>query len=44
MLKQVAVVKGPAPSVNDSDVIGGVVSFTTKDSADYLSEDDDMAL
>lgn len=43
-LKQVEVVKGPASSLYGSDAIGGVVSFTTKDPADYLSEGDDTAL
>lgn len=42
-LKQVEVVKGPASSLYGSDAIGGVVSFTTKDPADYLGEGDDTA-
>lgn len=42
-LKQVEVVKGPASSLYGSDAIGGVVSFTTKDPADYLAEGDDTA-
>lgn len=38
-LKQVEVVKGPASSLYGSNAIGGVVAFTTKDPADYLSEE-----
>ncbi|MCV6613368.1 MAG: TonB-dependent hemoglobin/transferrin/lactoferrin family receptor [Cellvibrionaceae bacterium] len=40
-LKQVEIVKGPASPLYGSDAIGGVVSFTTKDPADYLDDGDD---
>lgn len=41
MLKSVEVVKGSASSLQGSDAIGGIVSFTTKDPSDFLSEDKD---
>jgi hemoglobin/transferrin/lactoferrin receptor protein len=41
MLKSVEVVKGAASSLQGSDAIGGIVSFTTKDPSDFLSEDKD---
>lgn len=36
-LKQVEVVKGPASSLYGSDALGGLVAFTTKDAADFLT-------
>jgi hemoglobin/transferrin/lactoferrin receptor protein len=35
-LKSVEIVRGPASSLYGSDAIGGVVTFITKDPADYL--------
>ena len=35
-LKRVEVVRGPTSSLYGSDALGGTVSFTTKDPADYL--------
>ena len=40
-LKRVEVVRGPGSSLYGSDALGGVVSFTTKDPADYLGEGKD---
>ncbi len=40
-VKQVEIIRGPASSLYGSDAIGGVVSFITKDAADYLDEGDD---
>lgn len=40
-LKQVEIIKGPASSLYGSDAIGGVVSFITKDAADYLTNGND---
>lgn len=37
-LKAVEIVRGPASSLYGSDALGGVVSFVTKDPADYLDE------
>lgn len=37
-LKRVEVIRGPASALYGSDAIGGVVSFVTKDPADYLRE------
>ena len=42
MLKSVEVVKGAASSLQGSDAIGGIVSFTTKDPRDFLSENKDF--
>lgn len=39
-LKTVEVIRGPASSLYGSDALGGVVSFLTKDPADYLSSSD----
>lgn len=36
-LKRVEVVRGPASALYGSDALGGVVSFVTKDPADYLA-------
>lgn len=36
-LKQVEIIRGPASALYGSDAIGGVVSYVTKDPADYLS-------
>lgn len=41
-VKQVEIIRGPASSLYGSDAIGGVVSFLTKDAADYLDEGDDV--
>ena len=38
-LKRVEIVRGPSSSLYGSDALGGVVSFITKDPADYLRED-----
>lgn len=38
-LKRVEIVRGAASSLYGSDALGGVVSFTTKDPADYLGPD-----
>ncbi len=35
-IKQVEIVRGPASALYPSDALGGVVSLTTKDPADYL--------
>lgn len=35
-LKQVEIIRGPASALYGSDAIGGVVSYVTKDPADYL--------
>ncbi len=35
-LKRVEIIRGPASALYGSDAIGGVVSFVTKDPADYL--------
>lgn len=37
-LKRVEVVRGPTSSLYGSDALGGVVSFVTKDPADYLAD------
>ena len=37
-LKRVEVVRGPTSALYGSDALGGVVSFVTKDPADYLGE------
>ena len=37
-LKRVEVVRGPGSPLYGSDALGGVVSFTTKDPSDYLTE------
>lgn len=37
-LKRVEIVRGPSSSLYGSDALGGVVSFITKDPADYLAE------
>lgn len=42
-VKQAEIIRGPASSLYGSDAIGGVVSFLTKDAADYLEEGDDTA-
>ena len=42
-VKQVEIIRGPASSLYGSDAIGGVVSFLTKDAADYLDDGDDAA-
>ena len=36
-LRQVEIIRGPASALYGSDAIGGVVSFVTKDPADYLN-------
>jgi hemoglobin/transferrin/lactoferrin receptor protein len=36
-LKQVEIIRGPASALYGSDAIGGVVSYVTKDPADYLA-------
>lgn len=36
-LKRVEIIRGPASALYGSDAIGGVVSFITKDPADYLA-------
>ena len=40
-LKRVEVVRGPTSSLYGSDALGGVVSFITKDPADYLRDGKD---
>lgn len=40
-LKRAEVVRGPTSSLYGSDALGGVVSFVTKDPADYLREGKD---
>lgn len=40
-LKRVEVVRGPTSSLYGSDALGGMVSFITKDPADYLREGKD---
>lgn len=40
-LKRVEVVRGPTSSLYGSDALGGTVSFTTRDPADYLREGKD---
>lgn len=40
-MKQIEILKGPASSLYGSDAIGGAVSFSTKDPADYLSTNGD---
>ncbi|HEY8566156.1 MAG TPA: TonB-dependent hemoglobin/transferrin/lactoferrin family receptor [Beijerinckiaceae bacterium] len=35
-LKQVEIIRGPASALYGSDAVGGVVSYVTKDPADYL--------
>ncbi|MBP2228730.1 hemoglobin/transferrin/lactoferrin receptor protein [Azospirillum agricola] len=35
-LKQVEIVRGPSSALHGSDALGGVVSYVTKDPADYL--------
>jgi hemoglobin/transferrin/lactoferrin receptor protein len=42
MLKTVEIVRGPASALYGSDAIGGVVSFVTKDPADFLVDGDPM--
>ena len=37
-LKRVEIVRGPSSSLYGSDALGGVVSFITKDPADYLED------
>lgn len=37
-LKRVEIIRGPASALYGSDAIGGVVTFVTKDPADYLRE------
>lgn len=37
-LKRVEIVRGPASSLYGSDALGGVVSYVTKDPADYLAD------
>lgn len=37
-LKRVEIVRGPASSLYGSDALGGVVSYVTKDPADYLGD------
>jgi hemoglobin/transferrin/lactoferrin receptor protein len=37
-LRRVEILRGPASTLYGSDAIGGVVTFTTKDPADYLLE------
>jgi hemoglobin/transferrin/lactoferrin receptor protein len=39
-LKTVEIIRGPASSLYGSDALGGVVSFMTKDPADYLGSSD----
>lgn len=39
-LKQVEITRGPASAVFGSDALGGVVSFVTRDPADYLNARD----
>lgn len=36
-IKRVEIVRGPASSIYGSDALGGVVSYVTKDPADYLA-------
>lgn len=43
-LKQVEIVRGPASALYGSDAIGGVVSYVTKDPADYLAPGKDWFL
>ncbi|MTI13626.1 TonB-dependent hemoglobin/transferrin/lactoferrin family receptor [Sansalvadorimonas verongulae] len=40
-LKSVEIVKGPGSTLYGSDALGGVVAFTTKDAADFLSLEGD---
>ena len=40
-IKQVEVVKGPGSTLYGSDALGGVVSFATKDPADFLKPEGD---
>jgi hemoglobin/transferrin/lactoferrin receptor protein len=42
-LKQVEVIPGPASSLYGSDALGGVVSYTTKEASDLLTEGDGLA-
>ncbi|MGD2183730.1 TonB-dependent hemoglobin/transferrin/lactoferrin family receptor [Lusitaniella coriacea] len=42
-LKRVEIIRGPASTLYGSDSIGGVVSFFTKDPADFLEEEGDDA-
>lgn len=42
-LKQVEVAKGAASSLYGSDALGGIIVFTTKDAADYLSDGETFA-
>ena len=42
-LKQVEVAKGASSSLYGSDALGGIVVFTTKDAADYLTDDETFA-
>lgn len=37
-VKEVEVVRGPSSALHGSDALGGVVSFVTKDPADYLKD------
>lgn len=39
-LKRVEILRGPASSLYGSDALGGVVSYLTKDPADYLKQTD----
>jgi len=41
MVGRVEILRGPASSLYGSDALGGVVSFTTTDPADYLGPDGD---
>lgn len=43
-LRRVEVVRGPTSSLYGSDALGGVVSFVTKEPADYLQEGKDAYL
>jgi hemoglobin/transferrin/lactoferrin receptor protein len=38
LLKRTEIIRGPVSSIYGSDALGGVVSFITKDPADYLRE------
>ena len=43
LLKQVEVLKGPASAIRGSGAVGGVLSLTTKDAADFLEGDEKFA-
>ena len=42
LLKSVDVLRGPASAIWGSDALGGVISMTTKDAADFLKDDEQL--